>query len=873
MRRWIRLWRARRQEESDLHEELRAHIAIERQERIEAGESASEAAQRARRAFGNAAIVEEDVRESWGWTGIERFAEDARLGLRMLRKTPAWTAVICATLALGVGLSTAIFSVVYSVLLQPLPYPDAAKLVALWPSAAAGGSTRFNVNAALWLYWKKNVTLLEDIALTRPIANFNLTGEGEPERLQGARITANLTSVLRVRPLAGRAITEAEQQGDARVALLSYAFWQRRFGGDLTVCGRKILLNGEPFEVVGIMPPEFRYPSQDFEIWTPLYIPPDEIRHGMNNQYISVGRLKAGTSLMQARAEFESVMRRLSEEYPVVYRAGKDWVHALVEPLAQSDAFQVRNTLQALLGAVGCLLLIGCMNLAVLLIARAASRAREMAVRVALGASSSRLRRQLLAEVMPLSLAGIGGGLILATWILQALLPYLPANTPRVASIGLHVPAVLFAAAVSLTVVLLAGLLPGRVAARSDPARGLHQSSRAVTAGGRTRNVLVVAQISVTLILLFGGLLFARSFSALMQVNPGFSGQGVLTMHLAVPRARYREDTQVAEYYRRLAERVRAIPGVTAAGLINRLPLSGLAQTGGVEFEGRTGGFDSDWRSATPGYFEAIGIPLKRGRLFQESDRAQSPAVGLIDERMARQVFGAENPIGKRFRRYLPGLLKQDPWAEIVGVTGHILNDDLERDLRPQVYWPETQRTQDRAAMVVRTADHPEAYTQAVIEQIRREDPEQPVYDVRSMEQWLGRTLRARTLLTGMVALFGGASLLLACLGLYGVVAYSADLRVREFGIRMALGARTGHVRGLVLGHAAALALGGCTVGLALSWPAGRALQSLLYGVTSGDLFSWLLAPALLVAVALLSGLGPARRAAKADPAVTLRAE
>jgi putative ABC transport system permease protein len=341
---------------------------------------------------------------------------------------------------------------------------------------------------------------------------------------------------------------------------------------------------------------------------------------------------------------------------------------------------------------------------------------------------------------------------------------------------------------------------------------------------------------------------------------------------LAVTRAKYREDERVADYYRRIVERVKSIPGVTAAGIVNRLPLSGVAQIGGVEFEGRLGSYDSDWRSATPGYFEAIGIPVKQGRVFLESDGPQSPKIALIDERMARRVFGSGSPIGKRFRRHLPGFSPQDPWSEIVGVVGHILNDSLERDPRPQVYWPETQRTQDRGALVVRTARHPESYTQAVVEQIRKEDPDQPVYDVHSMEEWVGRTLQSRTLLTGLVTLFGGASLLLACLGLYGVVSYTADLRLREFGIRLALGASTGHVRGLVLRYAGRLALWGCAIGLALSWPVGAALESLLFGVSRGDAASWLLAPALLIAVALLSGLGPAGKAAKTDPAVTLRA-
>jgi predicted permease len=469
----------------------------------------------------------------------------------------------------------------------------------------------------------------------------------------------------------------------------------------------------------------------------------------------------------------------------------------------------------------------------------------------------------------PLVLIGCAGGVLTAWWVLQALLPHLPANMPRIASVGLNAPVVVFAVGVSFAVVFLAGLLPGRIAARSDPATALQQTSRSVSGSGGARNVLVIAQVAVTLILLFGGLLFARSFSALEQVKPGFSSGGVLTMHLAVSRSKYPQDEQVAAYYARLVERIRAIPGVTAAGIVNRLPFSGIAQTGGVAFEGHENGYDSDWRSVTPGYFEAMGIPLKQGRLILDTDTPQSPLVGLIDERLARTVFGSESPIGKRFRIYGP----QVPWSVIVGVVGHIRNDNLEDDKRPQVYWPETQRTQDRAALAVRTASRPERYTQAVIEQIRKENADQPVYDIRTMDQWVDRTLETRTLLTGMVALFSAASLLLACLGLYGVVSYTADLRLREFGIRMALGAHSGHVRTLVLGHAGKLALLGSAVGLALAFPVARGLESLLFGVTGGDLFSWLAAPVILILVAVLAALVPASRAARAEPALTLRAE
>jgi predicted permease len=386
---------------------------------------------------------------------------------------------------------------------------------------------------------------------------------------------------------------------------------------------------------------------------------------------------------------------------------------------------------------------------------------------------------------------------------------------------------------------------------------------------------LVTAQIALTVILLVEGLLFARSFAALLRVNPGFSSQGILTMQLAVTRAKHPQDIQVADYYRRIVDRVSSIRGVIAAGIVNRLPFSGVPQTGGVEFEGQTGHYDSDWRSATPGYFQAIGIPLKTGRGFQDFDGPQTAPVGLIDEHLARRVFGTENPIGKRFRRHLPGFSQQDqdPWTLIVGVVGHVLNDNLEQDIRPQVYWPETQRTQDRGALVVKTVGGPEAYVNAVVAQIHREDPDQPVYNVRTMGQWVDKTLQRRTLLTGMVALFGAASLLLACIGLYGVVSYMASLRHREFGIRMALGASGQQVCVLVVRYAGTLALLGCLIGLTLAWPTSRALQSLFFGISSWDAIAWILAPALLITVALVASFSPAWKAARTDPAVTLRAE
>jgi putative ABC transport system permease protein len=863
---WFRFWRRRKLEESDLEEELRAHLAIEARRRAESGDDPVDAAFAARRAFGSLARIQEETRDAWGWSHLQRFFDDVRHGLRMLRKTPGWTAVISGTLTLGIGLTTAIFSLVYSVLLQPLPYREPDRLMALWitttaPEVARGVSKLF-VSAANWNEWRLESKSFEDIALARPIANFNLTGDGPPERLQGGRTSWNLPHLLGVQPLIGRVFTEEENHHDARVAILSYAFWTGRFGRDPNIIGRKIQLNGEPFQVIGVMPPDYAYPSKDFDLWTPLFIPPGEIQaRDINFQYISVGRLKSGVSREQAQAEMSAIMSRTRGQYPL---------DALVEPLLASTVGDVSTALYVLLGAVGCLLLISCINLGVLLIARATARSREMAVRSALGASSSRLARQMLAEILPLSAFGVTSGLLAAWGLLKLALPWLPPTMPRTEAIGLHYPVFVFAGALSLMVVVLAGMLPARLAARIPLSAAWQQDSRTASAASHLRGVLVAVQIAITLTVLFGGGLLVRSLAAVLSVRPGFTADRVLTMHLAVTRVKYPKDSQVADYYRRIVERVKSIPGVLEAGFVNRLPFSGIAQTNSIEFEGKPelGALSVDSRSATPGYFAAIGIPLIRGRIFSDQDKTPT---GLIDEQLAKRVFGKESPLGKRFRFSLQGF--DVSWVEIVGVVGHIRNDGLESDPRPQAYWPETVRAQDRAALVVRTAGQPESFTTAVVERIHNENPEQPVYDVRSMEAWIDRSLQSRNLLTGLVTFFGAASLFLACLGLYGVVSYTAGLRLREFGIRIALGARPRDIRTMVILQAGKLALWGSAAGMIAAWPVSRALQTFLFGVRSTDTVTWLAVPIFLVVVCLLASFGPAGRSGRIDPSNSLRCD
>jgi putative ABC transport system permease protein len=869
--------------ELDLEDEIRLHLELQIEENMRQGMGAEEARRAALRKFGGVAQIKENYRDRSTLPAIETVLQDLRYGLRMLRKSPGWTAVMGATLALGIGLTTAIFSLAYGILLRALPYSDPERLVSISLTntiAASVGIPHFGVNSANWLEWREQTRSFEEIALAKADADFNLTGGGPPERVRGARASWNLTRVLGVPPLLGRMFTEEETLRGVKVAVLSYSFWDRRFARDPAILGHSIQLDGESFEVIGVLPPNFHYPSNDFELLAPLFIPLDEARAWGHFYYKALGRLKPGVSMEQAQAELITITQRLARRYPPRQGAGPAGQDgAWVESLLDGTVGGFRTTIYLLVASVGCLLLIGCINLGGLLIVRASARTHEFAIRAALGASAGRLRRQTIAEALPLSIAGAAGGVLLAWMLLKLLLPLLPQRLPGLESVGLHGPVLLFALALSLLVVLLAGMLPARLAARIHLSGIIQQGSRTVAGGAGLRNALVTAQIAVTLVLIFASGLLVHSLVAIMQVDPGFSPQGVLTMHLQVARTKYPTDIQVADYYRRLVERVRTVPGVIEAGMASLLPFSSGRPSGPVEFEGKRieGTVPAEFCSVTPGYFSAQGIPIIRGRDFSDRDKAEMPPVAIIDERLARSVFGDTDPLGKRIKFAV--ITDSTPWIEIIGVVGHIRSESLEIDQLPQLYWPkaqprpETQRTQERGALIVRTAASPELFASTILDQIHKENPDQPVYDVRTMEDWLGRSLRSRNLLTGLVMLFGVSALLLACLGLYGVVSYGAGLRLREFAIRTALGAQPGDIRRLVLAHAARLWLQGSAIGLIAAWPAGRALQSQLYSVGSADVIALLSAPFLLFLITIVAGFGPARRAGRVDPAVTLRAD
>jgi len=868
--------------DTELGDEMQSHVEHLVEEHVARGMPLDAARAAAWREFGPMTQLMEESRDARGVMWIVTAAQDVRYGLRLMRRAPGFAAATVLTVALGIGATTAMFSVVYGVLLRPLPYGDADRLVNLWSTAPNRGLLRAYVGMANVYDWKARNRVFEDIAAARAINNFNLSGQGgEPERLLGSLISSNLLPVLRVQPMLGRNFTEDEDTiGHDRVAILSYGLWKRRFGGDASIVGRSISLSGVPHVVVGVMGPDFAYPSRDYQIWTPLTFDPEELISRFNYSYLAVARLKPGVTLQRARADMDVISAQIEREHPQE-NAG---IGAAVVPMLADTVAAVRTPLYLLLAAVLAMLLIGCANLANLLMARALARQRELAVRAALGAGRARLVTQSIAELVPLLAAGGALGLVIAAWSIQAVLPLLPPDLPRAENIALHLPVLAFAIAMVTAITVFVGAWPALEAARSGLVAATGDLSRATTGGvhrARARDVLVVCQIAATLWLAIGATLLTRSFAELKRINPGFNPERVYTLHLAVARTKYPSDRAVAEYCQRIVERVQALPGVVSAGMVNRLPLAGGAQTAGVEFEGIDLGqaasaaqLQADMRPVTPDYFRTLQIPLLAGRAFTNADTEDAPPVAIIDERLAKRIFGDANPIGRRLRPPLPArVLPAQPWRTIVGVVGHIRHDRVDEDGRPQVYWSYKQFPQGRQALVVRTRADADAIAPSIAAAIRSVDPEQPIYDARTLDAVVDRSLAQRWLQTTLLGAFAAMAVLLASIGVYGVIAYAVGQRTREFGIRLALGARQSEIVGVVMRRGAALFGMGAAIGLVAAAASARVLATLLYQVSAFDAASFAAATVVLFAVALAACGLPARRAAGVDPPIALRTE
>jgi putative ABC transport system permease protein len=799
---------------------------------------------------------------------------DLRHGARLLIKNPSFTAIAVLTLALGIGANTAIFSVVNGVLLRPLPYPEQERLVMIWEDP--GNIPRNNVNPRNYADWREQNQVFEQVAAFY-LQSVNLTDEGEPERMIGARVAANFFSILRVNAAHGRTFLPAEDRlGSQPVAVISHSLWQRRFGGDPNVIGRTLALNGTNTTVVGVMPSDFGFPQQA-ELWTPLVFTANELANtSRGSHYLNVvGRLKPGVSVEQAKAEMESIYDRLRQEYPQALAKWKVHVISMSEDIVGN----VRSALLILLGAVYFVLLIACANVANLMLARATVRQKEIAIRAALGASRFRLIQQLLTESFLLALAGGGLGVLLGLWGIDLLVRLNPGDLPRLDEITLDRNVFLFALLLSLLSGLIFGVTPALQSSGINLNESLKDAAGRVGAGRRQsslRQSFVVVQVALSLVLLVGAGLMIRSFIKLGKVELGFNPENLLTMRVSLPASRYAEWEQQISFYRQVVERIKVLPGIESAALISDPPISnsiGLWQNG-FRIEGRPDpppghGQYAYLRWTSPDYFQTLAIPLLKGRLLTDSDTAERPGIVVIDAAMAREFFPDEDPIGKRI---LIGIRDRGP-REIVGIVGNVRQTSLDYQAGPHMYIPYYQTPLSYATLLVRTFADPTVAAAAVKQEVLAVDPRQPIYSIRTMNQIISNSLAGRRFNLTMLGIFAGVALLLAAIGIYGVMNYVVTERTRELGVRLALGAQARDILKLVFGQAMWLILAGVAIGLGGSLVLTRLMKKLLFEVEANDPVTFMLVTSMLGLVALLACWIPARRASKVDPMIALRSE
>jgi len=807
----------------------------------------------------------------------------------MLRKSPGFTVVAIVALALGIGANCAIFSVVNAVLLRPLPFKDPQGLVRIWGKFEKAGIPKNWISQPELLDLQEQTQTLESIAAYET-GGANLTTNADPVRVNSASVNANLFSMLGVQPTYGRTfLDEEDQPGRDKVVLISDGLWRNRFGSEPTLLGKTIALSGESYTVVGVMPAGFRFPDEA-DLWLPLAIDRAHLEDRGSHGLEVVARLKPGFTLPQAQADLTNIAATLEQRYPNNY-SDSGWG---LYPVSMLDEFvgNVRPALRILLAAVAFVLLIACANVANLLLARATVREKEVAIRAALGAGRRRLVQQLLTESVVLSVLGGLFGLLLAYLSIRLFVIFGPRDIPRLDEIGLDGRVFGFSLLIAITTGLVFGLAPAMQISKPDLQDSLKEGGRGSSKGRhRLRNALVVSEVAIALVLLVGAGLMIKSFQRLMQLDLGFRTNNVLTMRLSVPSTKYKEGAQVAAFYRQLLDKINALPGVESAGAISHLPLSGSyasgttavenaePQEGLKSFQGAAY-IEADRRNVSPDYFKAMGIQLKEGRLFTDADNATAPPVAVVDETFERRFWPHGTAVGKRFiSRFNDG--KDIKWGQIVGVVAHVRHYGvdqvkqygLEHEGREQAYFPHSQQTSNRMYLAIKTTNDPLSLTSAVRNEILSLDPEQPVYSVKSMDQLVTTSLAQRQLNMVLFVAFSSIALILASVGIYGVMSYSVTQRTHEIGIRMALGAGQRNVLGLVVRQGMALALTGVGFGLAGALVLTRMMSSLLFGVSATDPVTFVAISALLTGVALVACLVPARRATRVDPMVALRYE
>ena len=810
---------------------------------------------------------------------METLFKDLRYGFRSLVKRPGFSAIAIITLALGIGANTAIFSVVNAVLLRPLPFHDPDRLVMVWEDASFAGFPRNTPAPANYVDIKTQNQVFEDMA-AMDRRSFNLTGDGEPQRVEAFGVTANFFPLLGVQPAVGRSFSAEEDKPEAnKVVMITYGLWQQRYGGDLNILGRDLLLNGEKYTVVGVMPAGFQFLDSKVGMWVPIAFTAETLA-ARNRHYLRlVARMKPGVSFEQANAEVKAIHQRIAQDNPD--SAGR--IGGFAVPLRDELAGEIRRPLLMLLVAVAFVLLIACANIANLLLSRAASRRREMALRTALGASRFRILRQLLVESVLLAACGALCGLLLATWSFAFLQRLIPNGMTDSTKLGLDLPVLGFTLLITLLTAVIFGLAPAFQASKIDLNEALKQGGgrSGVNAGSnRLRNVMVVAEVALALVLLVGAGLLIQTFLKIRDQYAGLRPENVLTLRTVLSRGKYEEGSKRINFYNQVLERVKNLPGVVAAGYTTAVPLATKGGTNGFSIEGRSveqmraGGlaYDANHRQISADLLKAMGVSIVEGRAFDGTDNEQSVPVAIINQTMARQFWPGENPIGKRFKLGDPA--SEIPWLTIVGIAGDVRQMGVDVPVKAEMYFPFQQAAFSQfyspRDLVVRTSVDPLSLIAGIRNEIHAVDPDQPISNVQTMADVVGVETASRELGMTLLTVFAGVALLLSTLGIYGVLAYFVVQHTQEIGVRMALGAQRGDILRLILKKGMTLTVLGVALGLAGAFALTRLMSSLLYGVSTTDPLTFAGLALLLTCVAFIACYLPARRATKVDPMVAL---
>jgi len=876
-------WFGSSRAEQELRDEFSAHLEMAEEENVRRGMPREEARYAARREFGGVEQIKEIYRERRGLPMLETFLQDLRYGARMLGKNPGFTAIAVLTLALGIGANTAIFTVVNSLLLTPPHYKQPDRLVMVWEQKPSGNWFQGSVSPANYFQWVDHNTAFDQMAVMYD-DHTNLTPDNsDPEQLAYQGVSANLLAMLGTEPVLGRVFSAQDAvPGNSDVVVLSFGLWQRRFGGDPNVLGQKIQLDGQPSTIIGVMPRGFQlfikrgsFTGEQAELWEPIpFTARSRVPRG--RYMTSVARLKTGVSIVQAQSQMDAISVALEKQWP---EFDKGWGVRLV-PLKEQLVGNLRQPLLILLGAVAFVLLMGCTNVANLLLSRAAGRQREIAVRVALGADRMRVIRQLLTESLLLSGLGGAAGLLLAVWGTKALLALGPKNMLSGTPVIVDWRVLVFTMVASLATGILFGLGPSLVALSADINRTLKEGGRDSSSskrGNRLRAALVIAELSLAVVILVGAGLCLRSFYRLNSVDPGFNPHNLLTMKLSLPSASYKDDAKKIAFFQQLRDRTAALPGVISASADSWLPFTTMGAATGFQIEGQPKLADADQpvtdvRVVGSDYFHSMGIPLVAGRDFNEQEASVQSHVVIINRALAARYFANDNPIGKRITIGMGGQTEKNP-SLIIGVAGDVKHEGLNTSPGAMVYWPHPELPLPFMTFVVRTTGNPLAFIGSIRQQVKQLDPSLPVSDIATMEQRMSDSVAESRFSALLLGIFAVVAIVLASIGIYGVTSYAVTARQHEIGIRMALGAQPVDVERMFIRSGIGLTFAGLSLGLLASFALTKLMAGLLFGVSPHDPLTFVGMAALLLFVALLACYIPARRATRVDPLVALRYE